>query len=331
VAVLVPLAAAAGRERQAARLRRALGLGAPPRLARLARAVALVALVGLLSAAAAQPALRDHRPVVSRRDAQAFFVLDISRSMLAARGAQQPTRFMRAIAVAERLRAQLGDVPSGIATMTDRVLPNLFPSSDAADFDQVAERSLAVDRPPPAAVRSRSTDFGMLNDLVTGNYFGAGARHRLVVLLTDGESSDFDVGWIAKSLRGAQIDLIVVRFWHQDERIYTRRGAVQTGYRPDATAAAWADRIARAVSGLPSFGEADVPGAARAARRLLGHGPTVAATTSEHVRPLSSYVVAAASFPLALLLLGRGIRRPKNEEPENEEDLPEDDRFADRS
>jgi hypothetical protein len=237
VAVLVPLAAVAGRERQAARLRRALGLGAPPRLARLARAVALVALVGLLSAAAAQPALRDHRPVVSRRDAQAFFVLDISRSMLAAQGAQQPTRFMRAIAVAERLRAQLGDVPSGIATMTDRVLPNLFPSSDAADFDQVAERSLAVDRPPPAAVRSRSTDFGMLNDLVTGNYFGAGARHRLVVLLTDGESSDFDVGWIAKSLRGAQIDLIVVRFWHQDERIYTRRGAVQTGYRPDATAA----------------------------------------------------------------------------------------------
>jgi hypothetical protein len=335
VAVLVPLAAVAGRERRAARLRRALGLDAPPRLARLARAVAVVALVGLLSAAAAQPALRDHRPVVSRRDAQAFFVVDISRSMLAARGAQQPTRFTRAIAVAERLRAQLADVPSGIATMTDRVLPNLFPTSDAADFEQVAERSLAVDRPPPASVHSRSTSFGMLNDLVTGNYFGAAARHRLVVLLTDGESNDFDAGWIARSLRGVRIDLIVVRFWHPDERIYTKRGAIETGYRPDAAAAAWGDRVARAVSGVPSFGEGDVSGAARAARRLLGHGPTEAMTTSAHVRPLSSFVVAAASFPLALLLVGQSFRRRKNEGPENgehadEEELTEDGWTEDR-
>jgi hypothetical protein len=335
IAVLVPLAVVAGRERRAARLRRTLGLGAPSRLARLSRAVALVALVGLLSAAAAQPALRDHRPVVSRRDAQAFFVVDTSRSMLAARGAQQPTRFTRAISVAERLRARLGDVPSGIATMTDRVLPNLFPSSDAADFDRVAERSLAVNRPPPANVHARSTSFGILNELVIGNYFDAAARHRLVVLLTDGESDDVDVGWIANSLRGAQIDLIVIRFWHQDERIYTGRDAIETGYRPDAAAAAWGDRVARAVSGMPSFGEADVAGAARAARRLLGPGPTEATTMSAHVRPLSSFVVAAASFPLALLLLGRRFRRPENEERGEDEELTDDgwtgSSFGDRS
>jgi hypothetical protein len=306
VAVLVPLAAAAGRERRAAGLRRALGLAPPPRLAGIARAVAVVALVSLLAAAAAQPALREDRAV--RRDAQAFFVVDVSRSMRAAQGAHRPTRFVRAVDVAERLRAALADVPAGIATLTDRVLPNLFPSSDGADFDQVAEHALAIDQPPPAHVNRRSTDFSALNDLVAGNYFGARMRHRLVVLLTDGESSDFDAHSITHSLREAHIDLIVLRFWHREERIYAGNGAIDAGYRPDAVAAAWGDRLGRGVSGLQSFAEDDVAGAAAAARRLLGHGPT-APTTSARVRPLSSYVVAAASVPLALLLLGQSVSR----------------------
>jgi hypothetical protein len=209
----------------------------------------------------------------------------------------------------ERLRAQLPDVPAGIATVTDRVLPNLFPSGDAADFRQVAERSLAVDYPPPGRVRTRSTDFGVLDELVTGNYFGAQARRRLVVLLSDGESGDFDPNLIAQSLRDAHIDLIVVQFWHPDEWVYAGTGAVEAGYHPDAAAAASADRLGRAVSGLPAFGEGDIAGAAAAARRLLGHGPTVRATPRAHVRPLASYAVAAAALPLALLLLGRGLRR----------------------
>jgi hypothetical protein len=309
VAALVPLAALAGRERRAARLRRVLGLSAPPRLGRLARALAVVALVSLLATAAAQPALREHRTAVLRRDAQAFFLVDISRSMLAARGVNRPARLTRAIASMERLRAELADVPAGIATVTDRTLPNLFPSGDAADFRQVAEHSLAIDHPPPARVRRRSTDFSVLDELVTGNYFGAQARHRLVVLLTDGESDVFDVGSTAQSLRDAHIDLIVVRFWHADERIYTGGGAIEAGYRPDAAAAASADRLGRAVSGLPAFGEGDAGGAAAAARRLLGHGPTEPAAPRAHVRPLASYAVAAAALPLAFLLLGRGFRR----------------------
>jgi hypothetical protein len=309
VAALVPLAAVAVRERRAARLRRALGLSPPPRLTRIARAAGVLAFVGLLSAAAAQPALPDDRAAVARRDAQVFFLVDVSRSMLAAQGAHRPTRLARAIVFAERLRAQLAEVPAGIATLTDRPLPNLFPSSDTADFAQVAERSLAIDQPPPAQVRRRSTDFGALADLATGNYFGPGTRHRLVVLLTDGESGYFDVGWTAQMLHDARVDLIVVRFWHRDERIYGRGGAIETGYRPDAAAAVWADRLGRAASGEPSLGEADVAGAATAARRLLGHGPTGPAAASAQLRPLSSHLVAAAAFPLALLLLGRGFGR----------------------
>jgi hypothetical protein len=309
VVALVPLAAVAVRERRAARLRRALGLDAPPRRAWIARAAAVVVLVGLLATAAAQPARRDHRAPVLRRDAQVFFLVDVSRSMLAARGAHRPTRLARAVTFAERVRVALPDVPAGIATLTDRVLPNLFPSGDAADFYQVAERSLAIDQPPPEHVSKRSTDFSVLTDLASRNYFGARARHRLVVLLTDGESNEIDLTWTAKSLRDAHVDLIVVRFWHPDERVYAGRGTIETGYHPDAVAAASGDRLGRAVSGLGSFSDDNVAGVAAAARRLLGRGPTGPAATQAHVRPLSSYFVAAASLPLALLLLGPSFRR----------------------
>ncbi|MCW2963218.1 MAG: hypothetical protein JWO17_470 [Actinomycetia bacterium] len=318
VAALVPLAALAARERRAARLRRALGLAHPPWSARIARALAVVTVVGLLAAAAAQPVVRTSRAAVLRRDAQAFFVVDVSRSMEAARGAHAPTRLARAVGVAERLRTQLPDVPAGIATLTDRLLPNLFPTGDAGGFARVAERSLAIDQPPPAQVRKRSTDFGALNQLVLGDYFGAetfgaktfGAptRHRLVVLLTDGESGAFDVGSTARSLREARIDLIVVRFWHADERIYAGSRADETGYRPDPTATAWADKLGPAVSGFAPFTERDLAGAGAAARKLLGHGPTGPASRAVRERPLSSYVAAAAGLPLALLLLGRGFR-----------------------
>jgi hypothetical protein len=309
VVALVPLAAVAWRERRAARLRRALGLAAPRRLARLSRAVAVVALVGLLAVAAAQPALREHpASALVRRDAQAFFVVDVSRSMLAAPEAGGPTRFARAVAFAERMRASLADVPAGVASFTDRVLPNLFPSSDAAAFDLVAERALAIDQPPPALVHRRSTDFSALGDLASANYFAPTARRRLVVLVTDGESGKFDVVGTARTLRAARVDLIVVRFWHRAERIYARDGEVVTGYRPDAVAAARADQLGRAVSGLWPFAEDDVAGAAAAARRLLGHGPTAPAATTARIRPVSSYVAAAAALPLAFLLLGQGVR-----------------------
>ncbi|HEX4679834.1 MAG TPA: vWA domain-containing protein [Gaiellaceae bacterium] len=308
VAALVPLAALAARERRAARLRRTLGLAHPPWSARVGRALAVVTLVGLLAAAAAQPVVRTSRAAVLRRDAQAFFVVDVSRSMEASRAAHAPTRLARAVEVAERLRAQLPDVPAGIATLTDRLLPNLFPTGDAAGFSRVAEHSLAIDEPPPAQVRKRSTDFGALSQLVLGNYFRSQARHRLVVLLTDGESSAFDVGSTARSLREARIDLIVVRFWHADERVYAGSRADETGYRPDPTATAWADRLAPAVSGSAPFAEGDLAGAGAAARKLLGHGPAGPTSRVVQERPLSSYLAAAAGLPLALLLFGGSFR-----------------------
>jgi hypothetical protein len=199
-------------------------------------------------------------------------------------------------------------VPAGLATLTDRLLPNLFPTGDADDFARVAERSVAIDQPPPAHVHKRSTDFGALIQLVQGDYFGTQARRRLVVLLTDGESGAFDVGRTARSLREARIGLIVIRFWNPDERIYAGSRAVETGYRPDPTATAWADKLGAAASGRAPFSEGDLAGAAAAARALLGHGPSRPAPSAVRDRPLSVYLAAAAGLPLAFLLLGGSVR-----------------------
>jgi hypothetical protein len=125
------------------------------------------------------------------------------------------------------------------------------------------------------------------------------------VLLTDGESAPFDEAWESHWLQRAHIGLLVVRFWRADERI------AGTTYRADPSAAAAVDRLARAVSGRPSFREDELGAAASAARHLLGTGLADPAASREHVRPLASYAVAAAALPLAFLLLGRRLRRPR--------------------
>src|SRR5205814_1732724 len=93
VGVVLPLAALAVAERRARRARALLGL-APPSLARRAAPVAALALVaGLVGLAATQPVIRTVREQRVRTDAQAVFVVDTSRSMLASARAGGETRF----------------------------------------------------------------------------------------------------------------------------------------------------------------------------------------------------------------------------------------------
>src|SRR4029077_1192606 len=95
---------------------------------------ALVLAITLLGLAAAQPVVASpHRSTV-RRDADVFVVLDTSRSMLASRAPATPTRFDRARAIARGLDKALPAAAVGIASMTDRVLPHLFPTVNRADF-----------------------------------------------------------------------------------------------------------------------------------------------------------------------------------------------------
>ncbi len=135
VAVALPLAGAALAARRARRARTLLGLGAAPRRHRAGRLVALAAVPLLLALAATQPVLSSTTNARVRTDAEAYFVIDVSRSMDASKGPRQPSRFARAVKDAIALRAAIPTMPAGIATLTDRVLPSLFPNPDSSVFD----------------------------------------------------------------------------------------------------------------------------------------------------------------------------------------------------
>jgi Mg-chelatase subunit ChlD len=94
---LVPgLAAFIQGQRRAARACSRLGLRPPGPLRRVAATVALCLAATLVALAASRPVVREPQARYTRTEAEAIFVLDISRSMLAAASPAGPTRLDRA-------------------------------------------------------------------------------------------------------------------------------------------------------------------------------------------------------------------------------------------
>jgi len=172
---LVPLAVFALRLRRVGETRRALGLEQPRLRSHLPLVGALVAVPALLGLASAQPVLETTKTVRQRTDVQAFVVVDVSRSMLASRAPGAPTRLDRAKDLAATLRQELPEVPFGIASLTDRVLPQLFPTSDARVFDATLERAVRAENPPPAVYATVATKLGSLRAVPEQSYFSPSA------------------------------------------------------------------------------------------------------------------------------------------------------------
>ena len=125
----------------------------------------------LLGLAAAQPVIDRGGSTEVRSDAEVLFVLDTSRSMAAAPERAGATRFERAQAIADGV-SPLSDVPAGIASLTDRTLPHLFPVADLATFRGTLERSLGIQRPPPGRSHTvRATDLSALAAVAEHEYF----------------------------------------------------------------------------------------------------------------------------------------------------------------
>ena len=162
LAAAVPLVAFVRSEQRAARVREVLRL-APPGSSQRNTVAAIVVLALLVGVGAAQPVLEETHEHAARSDAQAFFVLDTSRSMLASDEAGGETRFERARSAALRMRDELSTVPVGIASITDRTLPLLFPTANRDSFSSTLELALGVDRPASSeAGNVRATRFGAL-------------------------------------------------------------------------------------------------------------------------------------------------------------------------
>ncbi len=307
VAAVVPLAGLALAARRIRRARALLCLASPPPSRRLPRLAALVAVPLLLGLAAAQPALRSRSTARYRTDAQALFVLDISRSMQAARSPGAPTRLARARRDAIALRAAIPEVPSGVATLTDRVLPDLLPNADPVVFDQTVQHAVGIEQPPPGSQNVVATTLSALGAVGTQNYFPASARHRLVVVLTDGESRPFDARQVARSLaRGPGVRLLLVHVWATGESVYDGTEP-ESGYNESASSSETLSALAQTAGGKV-VGESSVSQGIRDERAGLGSGPTVVSGTTLRTHTLAPYLVLASLVPL-LLLLGGGVAR----------------------
>lgn len=308
LAALVPICVGLLGARRLAAVRSALGL--PPARDRhgTLRAAAAAVAVALLGLAAAQPATsREARPKV-RSTVQALFVLDTSRSMAASRTASSPTRLDRAAEAAIRLRAAIPEVDSGVATMTDRVLPDLLPVADLAGFDAVLRRTVQIDRPPPASSNATATTFGALADVPAGNYFAPGTTRRIVVLLTDGESNPYDPSGFAGAFgAGRAYRFVGLRFWSGDESVYDSDGTAERAYRPDSAAPAALDDLASSLGGR-SFSAGDLDAASRFLQRLTSVGPTnEGAVASRRTHNLAPFVAGLALVLVLFVTLPRRI------------------------
>lgn len=300
----MPLAAYIRGEQRAARVRSILRLAAPAGSQRTLGAV-IVALAALGGIGAAQPVIERTRTQAVRADAQTFLVVDTSRSMLASSRPGTPTRFDRARAAAIRFRDALPEVSVGLASLTDRVLPLVFPTTSRDTIESALRLSLGVDRPPSSEGGGvLATNFGALGAVASRNFFSGPAR-RLVIVFTDAETINYDEGRLSNAFTDGRAELLVVRVWREGERVFGPGGAPEP-YRPDPSSAASAQQLAELVEGR-AFDEDEVDQALGAAREMIGEGGTVIQVEKATIEPLGPYVFLAGLIPLGFLLSRRNF------------------------
>ena len=304
LAVAVPLAAWVLFELRARRVASRIGLLDAPR-PRLGVPVALVLLAALLGIAAAQPVVSSNKKRVGRADAEVYLLFDTSRSMLAKRRFDDASRLTRAKRLGIEVRGSLRDVPVGLASLTDRVLPHLFPTLDAQVFASTLRDAIAIERPPPAGDNELATDYTTLSSVASDNYFKPTTRKRLLIVFSDGESRGFDDVVLAGTFRRHHVRVLFVHIWNAREQIFLTRTSPDPAYRPDPTSKDTAERLAQAGGGmvLPPDRGAIVA----AARAFLGKGPAISVTEQRTRTSLAPYVVLAALLPLSFVLFRRNL------------------------
>jgi hypothetical protein len=304
LAAVVPLVALVFSRGRARRARVPLGLADPPTRSLVVPVASVLLAAAFLGAAAAQPVVERSKRLEERTDAEVFVVLDTTRSMLARSGAGSETRLERAKAAARELRAAIPGVPVGLASLTDRVLPHVFPTTDGDVFDATLDRSMGIERPPPrSSFATNATKLDALATVRTLRYFAPSAHKRVLVVLTDGESQPIAASRLRALFGQAPaIETVFVQIWSSDERVFTE--GEPEPYRPDPSAYVLLGGLATSVDGS-AYRERDLSAAREKTRELLGSGPTV--TRGEYAGrvPLAPYLAAATLAPLALLLRRR--------------------------
>jgi len=290
LAALLPLGALGVARRRANRSAAAIGL--PARRHGYGRPLLLAAACCAFGLAAAQPTIQRDAGGAVRSDVEALFVLDVSRSMLAAAGPTDATRLQRAREAALELRAAIPEVRAGVAGLTDRALPYLLPTLDRRAFASTLQEAVTIESPPPQQLARVATSFDALAGLSTRGFFSPKLNRRVCVILTDGESAPF-------TGPAAGCRLVVVQFWDPAERVY-RDDAPEPQYRPDDAAPASAARLGPVASGE------DLGRARELLRAAVGEGPVSSAAASERTTvALAPYVAFVGLLLVLALVFGR--------------------------
>ena len=285
-------------------LRRLFALATPRRRDLAVAAVALALLPTLVAVAAAQPVVVRQQSLTQRVDAQAFFVFDTSLSMSARNGRDAPDRLSRAVHEAERVIPTLGDIPVGIATMTDRVLPDLMPTTDDGLVLRTLQQSVGIDRPPPSQLYpTRATSLQALFPLANGHLFAPSVTHRILVVFTDGEASPLPVGVGYALAQQVKTPPLFVHVWSQTEHIYVR-GRVDRHYVPDPSSTNVLTQFAAATHGRV-FGENDMRELGRTIHDRAGSTPAHTEVLGYARIALAPWILLAGVIPLGFLLWRR--------------------------
>ena len=299
LAFVAPLATLAIRERAYSRVRSTLDLRRPSAPRILTRPVGLVVLAALVAATAAQPAVRATDATPVRSDAELFLTFDVSRSMLARRAPGGVTRLERSRALGSEVHAALGDLPTGVATLTNRLMPLLFPTGDARGVTAVIAHSLRIMQPPPERLTAaRASSLAALSLAADRSYFNPSARKRVLVVFSDLDTDIFSLDGTLRLLRRHRIEPFVVRVAAPGERIFDSAGR-PFGYRSVSTVTV--DGLRRAH--WHAF-EENAPGRLIAEiRSYLGKGPVAESGLVESQRNLAPlFALAALALTAALVL-----------------------------
>ena len=306
LAVVLPVLALALAQSRARLARAALRLPVPS-ASRWPIVAALTGLSILLAFGAAQPVLERDRTHVVRSGAEGFFVFDTTRSMAASGSASGATRFERSVSLAMRLRSSVPELPVGVATLTDRVLPHLFPTSRADSFQRVIDRAVGIER-PGSVQRGNAvgTNLAALVVVPRTAFFSPEARRRVLVVFTDAETRPYDPTELRLEYRKRPISVALVRVGNDDERVFGEGGAPDPDYRPQPGVAGELATFA-AATGARTFDEDDAGRLTEFVRRSMGTGGPRLTAKEADPTPLAAWAFGAAFLPLAFLLWRRNV------------------------
>ena len=137
--------------------------------------------------------------------------------------------------------------PPGSPSLTDRVLPQPLPRAGRARVSRgCSTQGVAIENPPPQCERCpRDVVRRARADPRRRLLRPQALDSRIVVVLTDGESTPVQTGEVAAAFAAQPgYHVLFVRFWRPGEAIYDADGHAESAYRPDPSGGAVA-RLAR--------------------------------------------------------------------------------------